>query len=112
MNEISEKTWNEELSKPFLVQIQLREDFSMEYNMEIQNLKRRNSEYALFESQRELGSQRRQLLEASQWAEQAQRERVHLCSEMEVKNRLHQECYAISRHEIEELRRRCFKEEN
>ena len=28
MNEISEKTWNEELNKPFLVKIQLREKFS------------------------------------------------------------------------------------
>ena len=31
--------------------------------MEIQNVKRRNSEYALTESQRELESQRQQLLE-------------------------------------------------
>ena len=37
-----------------------------EYNMEIQNLKRRNSEYALFESQREPESQRQQQLEANQ----------------------------------------------
>ena len=37
-----------------------------EYDMEIQNLKRRKSEYALFESQRELTSQRQQLLEANQ----------------------------------------------
>ena len=37
-----------------------------EYNMEVQNLKRRNSEYALFESQRELESQRQQQLEANQ----------------------------------------------
>ena len=34
--------------------------------MEIQNLKRRNSEYALTESQRELESHRQQLLEANQ----------------------------------------------
>ena len=34
--------------------------------MEIQNLERRTSEYALFESQRELESQRRQMLEANQ----------------------------------------------
>ena len=37
-----------------------------EYEMEIQNSERRNSEYALIESQRELESQRRQLLEANQ----------------------------------------------
>ena len=80
--------------------------------MEIQNVERRNSEYALIESQRELESQRLQLLEANQWADQAQRERIHLCSELEMKNRLHQECHARSCQEIEELKRSCFKEEN
>ena len=54
--------------------------YSTKYNVEIQNMERRNSEYALFESQRELESQRR-LLEVSQWAEQAQRERIHMCGE-------------------------------
>ena len=79
-----------------------------EYDLETQNLERRNSEYALIKSRRELESQRQQLLEANQWADQAQRERIHLCSELEMKNRLHQECYAISCQEIEELRSRCF----
>ena len=37
-----------------------------EYKMEHQNLRRRNSEYALTESQRELESQRQQLLKANQ----------------------------------------------
>ena len=82
------------------------------YDLEIQNLERRNSEYALIESRRELESQRRQLLETNQWADQAQRERILLCSELEMKNRLHRECYARSGQEIEELRRRCYKEEN
>ena len=48
------------------------------YDLEIQNLERSNSECALIESRRELESQRRQLLEANQWADQAQRERIHL----------------------------------
>ena len=52
----------------------------IECDMEIQNLERRNSEYALFESQRELESPRRQILGANQWTDQAQRERIHLCS--------------------------------
>ena len=73
--------------------------------MEIQNWEQRNSEHALFESQRELDSQRLQLLEANQWADQAQRERIHLCSELEMKSRLHQECYARSCQEIEDLKR-------
>ena len=89
-----------------------RKFYLTEYDVENQNLERRNSEYALLQSQRELESQRRQLLEANQWADHAQRERTHLCSELEMKNRLHQECYARSCQEIEELRRRCYKEEH
>ena len=80
--------------------------------LDCQNLAPRNSDYVLIESRRELESQRRQLLEANQWPDQAQRERIHLCSELETKNRLHQECYARSCQEIEEMRRRCYKGEN
>ena len=58
--------------------------------MVIWNLERRNSEYALFESRRELESPRRQLLEANQRADQARRKRIHLCRELEMKNHLHQ----------------------
>ena len=60
-----------------------RKFFLTEYDLEIQNLERRNSEYALIESRRELESQRRQLLEANQSADQAQRETKHLCSELD-----------------------------
>ena len=63
-------------------------------------------------SQRELESQRQQLLQASQWADHAQRERINLCGEVERKNRIHQECYARSCQEVEELKRRCSREEN
>ena len=54
--------------------------------MERQILKRRNSDYTLFKSQRELEPQRRQLLKANQWADQAQRERIHLCSRFGMKD--------------------------
>ena len=80
--------------------------------MEIQNSERGNSEYALFESQRELESQRRQLLKANQWADQAQRERIHLCGRTGMKDHLHKESYARSCREIEELKRRCYQEED
>ena len=79
-----------------------RKFFSTEYYMEIQNLERRNSEYALIESQRELEPQRLQLLKANQWADQAQRERIHLCGELDMNNCLHQESYARSCREIKE----------
>ena len=83
-----------------------------QYNMEIQNLERRNSEHARFESQRELESQRRHLLKANQWADQAQRESIHLWSRLGLKDHLHKESYARSCREIQELKRRCYQEEN
>ena len=112
MNEISENTLNEQLNKLFLVQIQFRENYTrLSTTWRSKILERRNSEYALVEPQRELESQRQQLLEANQWADQAQRERRHLCSELEMKNRLHQEWYERSCQEIEQLKRRCDQEE-
>ena len=49
---------------------------------------------------------------ASHRADQAQRERLKLCSELEMKSRLHQEYHARSCREIEELKKRCYQEEN
>ena len=88
-----------------------RQIYSTEYDMEIQNLERRNSDYALFESQRELESQR-QFLEDIQWTDQVLRKRISLCSELEMKSRLHQEYIARSCREFEKLKRRCYQEEN
>ena len=59
-----------------------------QYNMEIQNLERRNSEHARFESQRELESQRRHFLKANQWADQAPRESIQLWSRLGLKDHL------------------------
>ena len=61
MNEISEKTWNEEFNKLFLMKIQFRENYArlgMTWRSKIQKL--RNSEYASFESQCEFESERQQ----------------------------------------------------
>ena len=59
MDGSSENIFNEELDKLLLVKMQFREKlFLGEYNMEIQNLEQRNSEYALVESERELEPQR------------------------------------------------------
>ena len=112
MNEIAENTLNEELNKLFLVKIQFRENssrLSTTWRSRIWNEEIQNTYY--LESQRELESQEQQLLMGSQWADQAQRERIHLCSELEMKNRLHRDCYARSCQEIEELKRRCCEEE-
>ena len=89
VNEISEHTWNEELDKPIMVTSQSRENYtrlSITWRSRTQNLERRNSEYALLESQRELESQRQQLLIANHWADQAQRERIHSCRESEMRS--------------------------
>ena len=77
--------------------------------MELQIFGMKYSEYALFESLRELESQRLQLLEDIQWTDQVQRERIYLCSELKMKNRHHQECYARSCQEFEELKRSCIQ---
>ena len=37
---------------------------------------------------------------------------MYLCNELKMKNRLHQECYTRSCRETEELKRRCYKEED
>ena len=58
-----------------------RKLYSTEYDVEIKDLQRRNSEYALYESRKELESQRQQLRQASRWADHAQRERINLCGE-------------------------------
>ena len=50
-----------------------------ETDTEIKDWERRNSEFALHESRRELESERFQLQQASQWADQAQREKISLC---------------------------------
>ena len=80
MDEISENILNEKLNKQSLEKNSAqRKLYLTEYQMEIQTLERRNSEYELFESK--------------------------------MKNRLHQECYARSCQQLEELRKRFFQEE-
>ena len=57
-------------------------------------------------------SQRLQLLEDIHWTCHVQRERIHLCSEMKMKTRLHQESYARSCQNFEELKRSFNEAEN
>ena len=63
-------------------------------------------------SRKESLNLRQQLLMANHWADQTQRERIHLSSELEMRSHLYQESYERSCQEIEELRRRCNQEEN
>ena len=68
-----------------------------------------SSEIALHESYRELETQRLQLLQANIW-DNAQSERISLCGELEMRNKLFQESRTKDCQEIEELRRRCCEE--
>ena len=61
---------------------------------------------------RELEYQRLELHQANQWAEQAQREKICVCGELEMRNRLHQESQTRTCQEIAELRRICCEETN
>ena len=58
----------------------------------------------------ELESQRLELSQATQWADQAQREKVNLCGELEMSNSIFQEKRVRDCQEIEELRRMCCSE--
>ena len=57
--------------------------------------------WALYVNKQELESQRLELYQANQWADQAQRERINLCGKIEMRNRQFQESRAdIARYEI------------
>ena len=59
--------------------------------MEIRNWEKINSDIALLETHQELESQRLQLQQANQWADQAQREKINLSGQLETRNRLFRE---------------------
>ena len=76
-----------------------------EADMDIINWEQKSSDVALFETIRELESQRLELYQANQWADQDQREKINLCGEFEMKNRLFQVNRARNCQDIEDLRR-------
>ena len=67
---------------------------------------------ALYEINQEFESQRLQLQQANQWADQAQREKISLCGEFKMRNRLFRANQAKDCQEIEELRRFSWEETN
>ena len=81
-------------------------------HMNIRNKKKkqRNSDTAVCETNRELESQRLELYQANQWADQTPRKKLNLCGELEMRNRIFQESRARNCQEIEELRRICCEE--
>ena len=83
-----------------------------EANLEIRRWEHRKSEFGLYETHRKLESLRMELHLANQWADQAQREKINLCGELIMRNRLQYECQVRTSEEIEELRRICHEETN
>ena len=80
----------------------------VEADVEIRRWEQKSSKMALYETDRELESHRLELHQANQRADQAQRQKINLCGEMEMRKRLFQESRARARQEIEELRRICM----
>ena len=81
----------------------------IEADVEIRRWEQRSSEIALHESYRELETQILQLLQANIW-DNARSERISLCGELEMRNKLFQESRTKDCQEIEELRRGCCEE--
>ena len=78
--------------------------------MEVKHWEKRNSDIALNAINQEFESQRLQLQQANHWTDQAHREKITLCGDLEMRNRLFRENRAKDCQEIEELRRICCQE--
>ena len=84
--------------------------YEAEADVEVKHWKKRNSDIALRETNQKFETLRLQLQQATQWADQAQRPKMSLYGELELRNRLFQEGQGKDCQEIEELRRICSEE--
>ena len=75
--------------------------------MDVREWEKRRSDLALYETNRELESHRLELNPSNTGADQAQRERISLHGELELRNRCFQESRARNCQEIVEIRRFC-----
>ena len=71
-----------------------------EANLEIRRREHRKSEFGLHETDRKVESLSMELHQANQWADEAQREKINLCGELEMRNRLQYECQVRTSEEI------------
>ena len=62
--------------------------FEAEADVEVKHWEKRNSEVAPYDINQEFESQRFQQHQASRWADQAQRDKISLYGELEMRNRL------------------------
>ena len=65
--------------------------YKAEAEVEARNCEKINSDIAFQEINQEFESQLFQLQQANQWADQAQRDKISLCAELEMVNRLFRE---------------------
>ena len=84
--------------------------FEAEADVDVKHWEKRNSDIVLYEVNQEFEPPRLQLQQANQCADQAQREKIRLCGELEMRNRLFNESRAKDCQENEELRRIWFEE--
>ena len=85
--------------------------YQAEAEVEARNWKREIiSDFAFQEINRQFESQQFQLHPASRWADQAQRDKISLYGDLELRKRLFQENHARDCQEIEDLRRICREE--
>ena len=56
--------------------------------MEVKQWEKKNSGVAFFEVNQVFESQRSQLQHANRWADEAQRDKISLCGELEMRSRL------------------------
>ena len=104
-------TWNRKLNWLFKENAQLTGGLSeAEADRDIRNWEQGMSDIAIYETNRDLESQRLELCQTNQWADEDQREKINFCGELEMRNRLFQESRARNCQEIEELRRICCEE--
>ena len=84
--------------------------YEAEADVEVKHWEKRNSDIAPHEINLEFESQRLQLQHANQWADQAQRDKMSLHGELEMRSGLFREHHANDCQEIEELMRTCCEE--
>ena len=81
-----------------------------EADVEVKHWEKRNSDTALYEIDQEFESQRLQLQQANQWADEAQRDKTRWYGELEMRNGDFREYKAKGCQDIEEFRRICCEE--
>ena len=62
--------------------------YEAEADLEVKHWEKRNSDIALHEINQEFESQRLQLQKANQWADKAQRDKISLHGDLEMRKRL------------------------